>query len=43
MSGNGFDSSNSSETKEEFGLSPHMIQPERIQIEVENLLTGLEF
>ena len=43
MSGKGYDSSNSSEGKDKFGLSPHLFEPERSQVKVENLVNGLEF
>ena len=43
MSGKGYDSSISSKSEEEFVLWPHMLEPERSRVEVENLVEGLAF
>ena len=43
MSGKSYASCYSSESKVEFGLSPHIFKPERCQVEDENLINNLEF
>ena len=42
MSQEGYESSSSSESKEEFGLFPYKFEPERTPAAVENLLENLE-
>ena len=43
MSVKAYDSSNSSESEEEFGLLSYMFESKRSQVEVENLVKGLIF